>query len=255
LAIACGFGSAQPKQYFWSVSINIRLSSQLPFDGSPVGSSTPSVATPGFYTAGGSDSTTRTTTLPCNAGFFCQEGAEQKCGEQAFAEIALQLFAQVLLRSTVPAAAINLLVSIQLTLVSFFLPLLSCSFFDILLGIGSTDGVTNTDETECPAGFFCFGGVQNLCGSPDVSVLSRRFLASFVLPFFSQFYQAGRTETIWAPLFPGYLFIILDLTRDRWRSVNGTYGVDRLLTRASATEPVPHGPVEQLLLVANAAGG
>jgi transcriptional antiterminator RfaH len=63
--------------------------------------------------------------------------------------------------------------------------------------------------------------------------------------------HARKFETIWAPLFPGYLFIILDLTRDRWRSVNGTFGVDRILTRAGTPEPVPHGLVEQLLSAAN----
>jgi transcriptional antiterminator RfaH len=62
--------------------------------------------------------------------------------------------------------------------------------------------------------------------------------------------HARKFETIWAPLFPGYLFIILDLTRDRWRSINGTYGVDRLLTRVGAPEPVPHGLVEQLISAA-----
>ncbi len=46
--------------------------------------------------------------------------------------------------------------------------------------------------------------------------------------------HARKFEIVSAPLFPGYLFVILDLTRDRWRSVNGTHGVDRLLTRAGA---------------------
>jgi transcription elongation factor/antiterminator RfaH len=66
--------------------------------------------------------------------------------------------------------------------------------------------------------------------------------------------HARKFETIAAPLFPGYLFVVLDLTRDRWRSVNGTYGVDRLLTRGGAPEPVPHGLVEQLLLAATPSG-
>ena len=59
--------------------------------------------------------------------------------------------------------------------------------------------------------------------------------------------HARKFEIVSAPLFPGYLFVVLDLTRDRWRSVNGTYGVDKLLTRAGVPEPVPHGLVEELL--------
>lgn len=66
--------------------------------------------------------------------------------------------------------------------------------------------------------------------------------------------HARKFEIVSAPLFPGYLFVILDLTCDRWRSVNGTYGVDRLLTRAGVPEPVPHGLIEQLLAVTDAEG-
>lgn len=66
--------------------------------------------------------------------------------------------------------------------------------------------------------------------------------------------HARKFKTISAPLFPGYLFIILNLTRDRWRSVNGTYGVDRLLTRSGQPEPVPHGLVEQFIMAATPEG-
>ena len=58
--------------------------------------------------------------------------------------------------------------------------------------------------------------------------------------------HARKFETVLAPLFPRYMFIILDLGRHRWRSVNGTYGVDRLLMRSGEPEPVPIGLVEQL---------
>ena len=84
--------------------------------------------------------------------------------------------------------------------------------------------------------------------------LANQHYRMFLPRFLKSRRHARKFETIRAPLFPGYLFIILDLTRDRWRSVNGTYGVDRLLTRAGAPEPVPHGLVEQLLLAANPAG-
>ena len=66
--------------------------------------------------------------------------------------------------------------------------------------------------------------------------------------------HARKFETVLAPLFPRYLFIILDLTRDRWRSVNGTFGVDRLLMRGGEPEPVPRGLVEQLIENADANG-
>jgi transcription elongation factor/antiterminator RfaH len=59
--------------------------------------------------------------------------------------------------------------------------------------------------------------------------------------------HARRTETISAPLFPRYIFTVVDRTRDRWRSINGTFGVDRLLMSGGEPQPVPHGLVENLI--------
>jgi transcription elongation factor/antiterminator RfaH len=74
----------------------------------------------------------------------------------------------------------------------------------------------------------------------------------FLPRFFKSRRHARKFETVLAPLFPRYMFIILDLGRDRWRSVNGTYGVDRLLMRSGEPEPVPLGLVEQLAGAADA---
>src|SRR5580704_14171088 len=40
--------------------------------------------------------------------------------------------------------------------------------------------------------------------------------------------HARKLRNVFAPLFPGYVFLILDLSRDRWRSVNGAIGVASL---------------------------
>jgi transcription antitermination factor NusG len=42
--------------------------------------------------------------------------------------------------------------------------------------------------------------------------------------------RARQFRTVLAPVFPRYIFIILDVGRLRWRSVNGTLGVQRLIT-------------------------
>ena len=47
-------------------------------------------------------------------------------------------------------------------------------------------------------------------------------------------------------LFPQYIFVNLDLGRDRWRSVNGTFGVTRLIMSGEYPTPVPVGFVEHL---------
>jgi transcription elongation factor/antiterminator RfaH len=49
------------------------------------------------------------------------------------------------------------------------------------------------------------------------------------------------------PLFPRYLFVALDLDRDRWRSVNGTRGVASLVMYGGMPAPVRSGVVETLL--------
>jgi transcriptional antiterminator RfaH len=59
--------------------------------------------------------------------------------------------------------------------------------------------------------------------------------------------HARKLRTVRAPVFPGYLFVALDLHRDRWRSVNGTMGVSSLIMAESAPLPAPHGVVERLL--------
>ena len=94
---------------------------------------------------------------------------------------------------------------------------------------------------------------------PHRETLAERQLANqnyrvFLPRFLKSRRHARKLETVSAPLFPNYLFIILDPSRDRWRSVNGTYGVDRLLTQAGAPEPVPHGLVEPFLAAADAEG-
>ena len=37
--------------------------------------------------------------------------------------------------------------------------------------------------------------------------------------------RARKSKRVWRPLFPGYLFINLDVETAQWRSINGTIGV------------------------------
>src|ERR1700757_3478156 len=66
--------------------------------------------------------------------------------------------------------------------------------------------------------------------------------------------HARKLHTVEAPFFPRYLFIVLDLGRHQWRSVNGTFGVSRLVMRGDRPHPVPHGVVEALIEAADAHG-
>jgi transcriptional antiterminator RfaH len=66
--------------------------------------------------------------------------------------------------------------------------------------------------------------------------------------------HARRSTTVEAPFFPRYLFIVLDLARYGWRSVNGTFGVSRLVMRGDEPHPVPRGVVEALIASADQRG-
>ena len=59
--------------------------------------------------------------------------------------------------------------------------------------------------------------------------------------------HARQLRTVRAPLFPRYIFLILDLGRDRWLSVRSTFGVSTLFTCEDRPVPVPSGIVEALI--------
>lgn len=67
--------------------------------------------------------------------------------------------------------------------------------------------------------------------------------------------HARKHRTILAPLFPRYLFASLDIDVDRWRSINGTVGVARLIMANEHPLAVPDGVVESLIAATGNAGG
>jgi transcriptional antiterminator RfaH len=59
--------------------------------------------------------------------------------------------------------------------------------------------------------------------------------------------HARRLTTVRRPLFSRYLFVRLDIDRDRWLSISSTFGVSRLFTQEGRPVAVPLGIVETLL--------
>src|SRR6266540_2569590 len=51
--------------------------------------------------------------------------------------------------------------------------------------------------------------------------------------------HARKLRTVTAPVFPRYLFVALNLERDRWRSVNSTRGIASLFMAHDRPVPVP----------------
>ena len=56
------------------------------------------------------------------------------------------------------------------------------------------------------------------------------------------------------PLFPSYLFIQLDDETSPWRSINGTVGVDGVVSAGNRPMPVGEGVVEELLIQSDSDG-
>jgi transcriptional antiterminator RfaH len=66
--------------------------------------------------------------------------------------------------------------------------------------------------------------------------------------------HARTLRNILAPLFPGYVFVVLDLSIHRWRTVNSTIGVASLIMGGEQPMPVPMGIVEALVTATEASG-
>lgn len=66
--------------------------------------------------------------------------------------------------------------------------------------------------------------------------------------------HARKVESRLAPLFPNYLFLNLAIEQERWRSVNGTFGVARIIMQDEHPQPVPVGVIEALLSRADGEG-
>jgi transcription elongation factor/antiterminator RfaH len=70
---------------------------------------------------------------------------------------------------------------------------------------------------------------------------------SFLPRFHKTVRHARSLREVIAPVFPGYIFVVLNPEQDRWRSINGTFGVARLVSAHQCPIPVPTGVVEALL--------
>jgi transcriptional antiterminator RfaH len=58
--------------------------------------------------------------------------------------------------------------------------------------------------------------------------------------------HARKIETVSCPLFPRYLFVLVDITTQRWRAIRSTSGVTALLGGVNGPVPVQPGIVEAL---------
>jgi transcriptional antiterminator RfaH len=84
--------------------------------------------------------------------------------------------------------------------------------------------------------------------------LGEQGFRSFLPRFQKTVRHARQLHEVLAPVFPGYIFVIVNVERDRWRSINGTFGVARLVSAHSGPLAVPVGVVEALIATLDEAG-
>lgn len=58
--------------------------------------------------------------------------------------------------------------------------------------------------------------------------------------------HARKTECVLRPMFPRYLFVRLDPECERWRSINGTFGVSYIVAQGQMPLAVPGSVVDAL---------
>ncbi|WP_424627558.1 transcription termination/antitermination protein NusG [Bradyrhizobium sp. SYSU BS000235] len=69
--------------------------------------------------------------------------------------------------------------------------------------------------------------------------LSRQGFATYLPRYRKRRRHARKVDIVPTPLFPGYLFVAIDVAAQRWRSIASTVGIIRLVSNGSAPAPVP----------------
>lgn len=59
--------------------------------------------------------------------------------------------------------------------------------------------------------------------------------------------HARRTELVPAPLFPSYIFILVDIDETSWHPIRSTIGIRHLICHGNAPVPVPEGVIEDIM--------
>ncbi len=92
------------------------------------------------------------------------------------------------------------------------------------------------------------------CEFRALAQLERQGYAAYLPRYEKRRRHARRTELVKTPLFPGYLFVCMDVARTRWRAIRSTIGVRSLICRGEQPVPVPWGIVEDIKAQENESG-
>lgn len=87
-----------------------------------------------------------------------------------------------------------------------------------------------------------------------VAHLGRQGFGTYFPRYMKRRRHARRVDFVGAPLFPRYLFVSIDVTMQRWRSIYSTIGVSRLVCAGDVPTPVPEAIVATLKQREDASG-
>lgn len=76
--------------------------------------------------------------------------------------------------------------------------------------------------------------------------LRRQGFGIYLPRYLKQRRHARRLEPVAAPLFPGYLFVAIDVNTQRWLSIDSTFGVTRLVRDGDRPSAVPPAVISAL---------
>jgi transcriptional antiterminator RfaH len=98
--------------------------------------------------------------------------------------------------------------------------------------------MTSSDKSERSADWFV---VQTRAHSEAKASdnLMRQGFQTYLPRYLKQRRHARRVDVVAAPLFPGYLFVAIDMTTQRWLAIQSTVGVVRLVRDGDRPAPVP----------------
>ena len=85
----------------------------------------------------------------------------------------------------------------------------------------------------------------NYEGRAEVN-LQRQGFATYLPRYQRTRRHARKTETVVRPLFPRYMFVALDLARDRWRAIQSTFGVSHLVLAGEEPLALASGVVDEI---------
>jgi transcriptional antiterminator RfaH len=76
--------------------------------------------------------------------------------------------------------------------------------------------------------------------------LRRQGFEVYLPRYLKQRRHARRVEPVTAPLFPGYVFVAIDINAQRWLSIDSTFGVTRLVRDGDRPAAVPPAIINAL---------